>query len=89
MLPLEYGIETKPRWDRLGSDQRVGDGLELKGEIDLDLAVEAADAEAEHSFRRVVMLVAAVGAEVRRLHGPSIGDLNATWVARPVPFLGT
>ena len=54
----------------LGGERRDDDHRQLDGEVDLDLAVEAADAKAERRYAGLVVLVAAVGAEVARLHGP-------------------
>ena len=66
---------------RLSGERPHGDRHELGGEVDLDLAIEAADAKPERRYAGLVVLVAAVGTEVARLHGPTVRARSAHWVA--------
>ncbi len=54
---------------------------DLEGEVDFDLAVEAAHQEAEARLGRLSVLGGAVGADERRVHGARIGAQSAYWVA--------
>ena len=54
---------------------------QLEGEVDLNLTVEAPHPVAKGRFAGLVVLGAAVGAEVRRLHGPRLAARSASWVA--------
>src|SRR6202021_1333398 len=66
----------------LRSDSRARHSGNLSREVRLDLAIQAAGTEPEQSLTGLVMLVAAVGAEVRLVHAPRLRVPHANWVAR-------
>lgn len=68
--------------DRLRGDRRRPYQLELRREVGFDLAVEAPGAMAEERLAGFIVLVPAVGAEIRLVHVPSVRASSASWVAR-------
>ncbi len=71
----------EPLGRSLGCDALGRREPDLEREVDLDLAVEAANLMSEAGFGRGRVLGAAVGAEKRRVHGPRIRPSSAYRVA--------
>jgi hypothetical protein len=66
----------------LRSDSRSRRSGNLRSKVGLNLAIEATGTKSEQSLTGLVVLVAAVGAEVRLVHNPSLRPPHANWVAR-------